>query len=71
MSQTPLDLTAIGMNTTNTKTLDLDLTPISTKTPYPKPLTPPIQIFKTQQKRALTRGPGVIPTIVRIIIDRI
>ena len=38
MSQTPLDSTNIGMNTTNATPSHLDLTPIGTKTPYPKPI---------------------------------
>ena len=39
MSQTPLELTPIGMNTKNTKLSHLDSTPIGTKTSEPKLLT--------------------------------
>ena len=46
MSQTPLNLTPIDMNKTNAKTSHFDSTPVGTKIPDPKPLTPPTESSK-------------------------
>ena len=46
MSRPPLDLTPFFTNTKNAKVPHLDLTPVSTKMPDPKPLTRPTESSK-------------------------
>ena len=50
MSQSPLDLTPIGTNTSNAKISHFESTHVVTKTPDPKPLTQPTELSKLNGK---------------------
>ena len=51
MSRPTLDLTTLGINTTNKTTSPIDLIPVRTKTPDPTPLTRPTE-FPEQNRKA-------------------
>ena len=66
MNQPPLELTTIGTNITNItniKTSHLELTPIGTKTPYPKQLTPPTDSSKRKKKAQISEDPDTYPSL--------
>ena len=50
MSHPPLESTPIGTNKANTQKLHLDLTPVGTKTPDPKPIKLPTESPKCKEK---------------------
>ena len=62
-SQPPLESTPIGKNTTNVTMSHLDLTPIGTKTPDPKPLTQPTDSSKRKEKAHVPEDPDTYPSL--------
>ena len=62
MSRPTLDLTPLGMNTTNITTSPIDLIPVGPKTPDPTPLTQPTKLIEQNGKAHVPGDPDPYPS---------